>query len=688
MSIEKMTDDVEIIQALSDNPNSEDGLTSEDLKKKFDEGSRRIKNYINETLVPAVNKKIDPNDLGEGLDMKNGNILNAGKVHIASKTGGAGVSLSAEQPNVMEFDGNATRSPVILRNVGDGVQDDDAVSLGQVRDEARAIASQIAFNPPKLSDVGTWLVWESKSGGYVDTGVSATEGIGQITPEGGMIFGGNEANEASAKGAVSIGPGSVVSGVAAFAAGTTTYRSGSEYVIDDTGKYYVVSENSPILKDCDVLNAGHIVVGPNGLGRNYAQTSDGGFVPKSDIRGNEAIGAGSMASGMGAHAFARASKSLGYRTQAGYPTDPKYLKECPELQVTDVRVFPDADDNIGSFFVDPGEAQRTVMEDLALNYIAKLHVQIQEYTNFSSDGAAVYLRFAFANDCCDLSTVDINLQQATAYPGSVDEVVQVPNTATKCSIYLVYTGANSASTEFFDLTLTKYPHDNVGQAAVALGADTSALGNHAIAGGWRAIARGYNSLALGSPESTADPATEASGYGAVAIGKAVTASGVRSFAFGENASATGHCAISMGKGLLDSNGKLTKANVASAECAVAIGLGCTAAAGCTFVYGRSNTATSAATNSFVGGSDSTASHVNAIAVGRYLKTGRGNQAVFGQYNAVDASALLVVGKGTSDSARSNAFAVTASGAIIVSEGCYGNKLPSTGVKGQIFFLKV
>lgn len=688
MSIEKMTDDVEIIQALSDNPNSEDGLTSEDLKKKFDEGSRRIKNYINETVVPAVNKKIDPSDLGEGLDMKNGNILNAGKVHIASKTGGAGVSLSAEQPNVLEFVGDATQSPIILRNVGDGVQENDAVSLGQARDEAFSIASQVAFNPPKLSDAGTWLVWDSKSNGYVDTGVSATEGIGQVTPEGGMIFGGNEANEANAKGAVSIGPGSVASDVAAFATGATTYRSGSEYATNYTGKYYVVSENSPILKDCDVLNAGHIVVGPNGLGLLYTQTSDGGFVPKSDIRVNKALGAGSMASGMGALAFARASKSLGYRTQAGYPTDPKYLRECPELQVTYARIFPDADNNAGNFYIEPGEAKRVVPKDLALNYIAKLHVQIQEYTNFPSDSAAVYLRFAFANDCCDLSTVDILLKEATAYPASVDEVVLVPDTATKCGVYLVYTGVEYASVDFFDLTLTKYPHNNVGQAAVALGADTASLGNHAIAGGWRAIARGYNSLALGSPESTADPATEASGYGAVAIGKAVTASGTRSFAFGENASATGSCAISMGKGLLDSYGKLKNANVASAECAVAVGLGCTAAASCTFVYGRSNAATTTAANSFVGGSDSTASYVNAIVVGRYLKSGRANQAVFGQYNAVDASALFVVGKGKSDAARSNAFTVTASGAIIVSAGCYGDTLPSTGVKGQLFFLKV
>jgi hypothetical protein len=42
-------------------------------------------------------------------------------------------------------------------------------------------------------------------------------------------------------------------------------------------------------------------------------TSDGWYDPE-DIRFNEAYGTGSTASGMGAVAYSRASKSLGYRT--------------------------------------------------------------------------------------------------------------------------------------------------------------------------------------------------------------------------------------------------------------------------------------------------------------------------------------------------------------------------------------
>lgn len=54
MAIPKMTDDLNIIQALSDLPNTEDGLTADDLKAKFDAAGLAIQNFINNTLIPAV----------------------------------------------------------------------------------------------------------------------------------------------------------------------------------------------------------------------------------------------------------------------------------------------------------------------------------------------------------------------------------------------------------------------------------------------------------------------------------------------------------------------------------------------------------------------------------------------------------------------------------------------------------
>ena len=54
MILQKMSDDVEIVQSLSTYPNQEDGLSAEELKAKFDQGPKALKNYLNNVLVPAV----------------------------------------------------------------------------------------------------------------------------------------------------------------------------------------------------------------------------------------------------------------------------------------------------------------------------------------------------------------------------------------------------------------------------------------------------------------------------------------------------------------------------------------------------------------------------------------------------------------------------------------------------------
>ena len=60
MSIPKMTNDLAIIQKLSDLPNSTDGLTAAQLKAKFDEGPQAIQKWINETLVPSITAAMIP----------------------------------------------------------------------------------------------------------------------------------------------------------------------------------------------------------------------------------------------------------------------------------------------------------------------------------------------------------------------------------------------------------------------------------------------------------------------------------------------------------------------------------------------------------------------------------------------------------------------------------------------------
>jgi hypothetical protein len=54
MALTKLTADVNNIQALSDKPNEIDGLTSSQLKERYDRAGATIKQYINEVLIPEL----------------------------------------------------------------------------------------------------------------------------------------------------------------------------------------------------------------------------------------------------------------------------------------------------------------------------------------------------------------------------------------------------------------------------------------------------------------------------------------------------------------------------------------------------------------------------------------------------------------------------------------------------------
>ena len=59
MAITKLDKDMDIIQKLGDEPNDVDGLSSADLKAKFDEGNNAIKEWINESFIPDVERELE-----------------------------------------------------------------------------------------------------------------------------------------------------------------------------------------------------------------------------------------------------------------------------------------------------------------------------------------------------------------------------------------------------------------------------------------------------------------------------------------------------------------------------------------------------------------------------------------------------------------------------------------------------
>ena len=66
MAISKFEESVDIIAALPTAPSPPD-YTAETLKATFDLGANKIKNYINETLVPGIEKELTDSALGGGV---------------------------------------------------------------------------------------------------------------------------------------------------------------------------------------------------------------------------------------------------------------------------------------------------------------------------------------------------------------------------------------------------------------------------------------------------------------------------------------------------------------------------------------------------------------------------------------------------------------------------------------------
>lgn len=89
--LSEFNEDMDIIAALSDTP----GLAASELKAKFDEGGRAIKQYINDTLVPAIN------DMQEVVDGVDDSLAAIPAVSDSLSSSDASKALSAKQGKVL-----------------------------------------------------------------------------------------------------------------------------------------------------------------------------------------------------------------------------------------------------------------------------------------------------------------------------------------------------------------------------------------------------------------------------------------------------------------------------------------------------------------------------------------------------------------------------------------------------------
>jgi hypothetical protein len=73
MAIPRFDEDLAIISKLGDNPGSDNNLTTDAFRAKFDEGPQKIQQYLNEVLIPAAEQSSSPQ---EGLNMEGGINMN------------------------------------------------------------------------------------------------------------------------------------------------------------------------------------------------------------------------------------------------------------------------------------------------------------------------------------------------------------------------------------------------------------------------------------------------------------------------------------------------------------------------------------------------------------------------------------------------------------------------------------
>jgi hypothetical protein len=67
MAIPRFDEDLAIISKLGDNPGSDNNLTTDAFRAKFDEGPQKIQQYLNDVLIPAAEQSSSPQ---EGLNME------------------------------------------------------------------------------------------------------------------------------------------------------------------------------------------------------------------------------------------------------------------------------------------------------------------------------------------------------------------------------------------------------------------------------------------------------------------------------------------------------------------------------------------------------------------------------------------------------------------------------------------
>ncbi len=226
----------------------------------------------------------------------------------------------------------------------------------------------------------------------------------------------------------------------------------------------------------------------------------------------------------------------------------------------------------------------------------------------------------------------------------------------------------------------------MGSHSIASGEGSTAMGTFTTASGYDATAMGYSTTAFGSSATAMGNSTTASGFASTSLGEYTIASGFYSTAMGQSSTALGAASTAMGQSSTASGAASTAmgiASTASGTYSTAMGQNTVASGNSATAMGQYSTASGVGATAigygpFASGVFSTAMGLNTVASGDYSTVfGFQNTAgayaslAIGQFNDsiatssrtswIPTNPVFIIGNGTADNARSNAFMVLKNG---------------------------
>lgn len=194
MTIERLKKDLAVISGLSDYPGSQDGLSTEAFKAKFDEAALAIQEYLNDVIAPAI-EEVSPEE-GSSLPLAGGTMtgsinMNGKKVtNLAEPTNSGDAAnkafVEAQVATALPKSGGTMEGAVAMggnkiTNLGTPTNNNDAANKSYV-DGKRLYGS-----------VSLTTTWTNKEQEVSASGIKSTD-----MPHWGIVYGANKDTEKEA----------------------------------------------------------------------------------------------------------------------------------------------------------------------------------------------------------------------------------------------------------------------------------------------------------------------------------------------------------------------------------------------------------------------------------------------------------------------------------------------------------